>query len=202
MERLVGAIAFRAKFLTGGGNSTRRKPVRAGDAQVKAKLDLDSYLPYLVNRVGTIIAEQFGAEALAPYRLSIAMWRVMAVLASRGGQRQIDLADLTSIDVSTLSRLVTRLVAMGVVSRTRSANSTREVVVKLTAKGNAQVARLVPIAHDYEAAAIAGVRPEELAILKSSLRRVFTNMKNRQQTMSAPRRLPKRNRVRRAAAAE
>ena len=74
-----------------------------------AKLDLDNYLPYLVNRVGTIIAEQFGGEALAPYRLSIAMWRVMAVLASKGGQRQIDLADLTSIDASTLSRLVTRL---------------------------------------------------------------------------------------------
>jgi MarR family transcriptional regulator, organic hydroperoxide resistance regulator len=147
--------------------------------QVKAKLDLDNYLPYLVNRVGTIIAEQFGAEALAPHRLSIAMWRVMAALASRGGQRQIDLADLTSIDVSTLSRLVTRLVAMGVVSRTRSASSTREVAVKLTAKGQAQVARLVPLARAYEAAAIAGLRPEELAILKSSLRRVFANMKNR-----------------------
>src|ERR1700732_2079163 len=145
-----------------------------------------------------MLAEQFGAEALAPYRLSIAMWRVMAVLASRGGPRQIDLADLTSIAVSTLSRLL----SMGVVSRTRSANSTREVVVKLTAKGNAQVARLVPIAHDYEAAAIAGVRPEELAVVKTSLRRVFANMKKRQQTLSAPRRLPKRNRVRRAAAAE
>jgi DNA-binding MarR family transcriptional regulator len=91
---------------------------------------------------------------------------------------------------------------MGVVSRTRSANSTREVVVKLTAKGKAQVERLVPIAHDYEAAAIAGVRPEELANLKSSLRRVFANMKNRQQTMSAPGPSPKRNRVRHAAAAE
>jgi len=198
----VATVAIQAKFLTGGGNSTRRKAVGAGDAQVKPTLDLDNYLPYLVNRVGTIIAEQFGAEALAPYRLSIAMWRVMAMLATRGGQRQIDLADLTSIDVSTLSRLVTRLVAMGVVSRTRSASSTREVVVKLTAKGKAQVARLVPIARDYEAAAIAGVRPEELAIVKSSLRRVFANMKNRQQSMNAPRQLSKRNRLRRAAAAE
>ena len=34
-----------------------------------AKLDLDNYLPYLVNRVGTIIADQYGGEALAPYRL-------------------------------------------------------------------------------------------------------------------------------------
>ena len=56
------------------------------------KLDLGDYLPYLVNRVGTIIADQFGEEALAPHGLSIAMWRVMAVLASNGSQRQIDLA--------------------------------------------------------------------------------------------------------------
>ncbi len=143
------------------------------------KLDLDNYLPYLVNRVGTIIAEQFGAEALAPYRLSIAMWRVMAVLASKGGQRQIDLAGLTSIDASTLSRLVTRMVRLGVVSRTRSASSTREVVVKLTAKGKMQVARLIPVAREYEAIAIAGVRPGELAGLKSGLRRIYANMKSR-----------------------
>ncbi len=157
-----------------------------------ATLDLDNYLPYLVNRVGTIIADQWGGEALAPYRLSIAMWRIMAVLASKGGQRQIDLADLTSIEVSTLSRLVTRLVRMGIVSRTRSASSTREVVVKLTAKGKAQVARLVPLARDYEAAAIAGVRPEELATVKSALRRMYANMKARRPTTGAARATPRR----------
>ena len=154
---------------------------------MNAKLDLDNYLPYLVNRVGTIIADQYGEEALAPYGLSIAMWRIMAALASKGGQRQIDLADLTSIEVSTLSRLVTRLVRMGAVSRTRSASSTREVVVKLTAKGKAQVARLVPLAREYEAAAIAGVRPEELATVKSALRRMYANMKARHPASAADR---------------
>jgi DNA-binding MarR family transcriptional regulator len=195
-------VTMPAKLLTGAANSTRRKAARAGDAQVKATLDLDNYLPYLVNRVGTIIAEQFGAEALAPCHLSIAMWRVMAVLASKDGQRQIDLADLTSIDVSTLSRLVTRLVAIGVVSRTRSANSTREVVVKLTAKGKTLVGRLVPIAHDYEAVASAGVSAEDLATLKNSLRRVYANMKNRQRAAAAEGQPQKRGRVRRAEAAE
>ena len=162
-----------------------------------ARLDLDNYLPYLVNRVGTIIAEQFGAEALAPYRLSIAMWRVMAVLASKGSQRQIDLAGLTSIDASTLSRLVTRLVRLGVVSRTRSASSTREVVVSLTAKGKAQVARLIPMAREYEAIAIAGVPPGELAGLKSGLRRIYANMKNRETSTRQARALPRRDHVRR-----
>src|ERR1700760_1457755 len=115
------------------------------------RLDLGDYLPYLVNRVGSIIAEQFGEEALASHGLSIAMWRVMAALASTGGQRQIDLADLTSIDSSTLSRLVSRLVHLGIVTRTRSATSNREVVVKLSAKGASLVADLIPIARAFEA---------------------------------------------------
>ncbi len=143
------------------------------------KIDLADYLPYLVNRVGTIIADQFGAEALAPYRLSIAMWRVMAVLASNGGQRQIDLADLTSIDASTLSRLVTRLVRIGLATRTRSASSNREVVVKLTPEGRAIVVRLIPIARQYETVAAAGLSSKELAMLKRCLRRVYDNMKSR-----------------------
>src|ERR1700687_622645 len=149
-----------------------------------AKLDLADYLHYLVNRVRTIIAEQFGADALARHGLSIAEWRVLAVLASNGGQRQIDLADLTSIEASTLSRLVSRLVRMGIVTRTRSANSKREGVVKLSAKGTTLVGRLIPIARGYEAAAIAGITPSELAALKRCLRRMYGNMKSRQASLA------------------
>jgi DNA-binding MarR family transcriptional regulator len=107
------------------------------------------------------------------------MWRVMVVLENTGSQRQIDLADLTSIDASTLSRLVTRLVRMGLVTRARSANSDREVAVELSAKGAALVARLVPIAREFEAAAITGLSPEELALVKRCLRRMFANMNDR-----------------------
>lgn len=149
-----------------------------------SKLDLGEYLPYLVNRVGNIIADQFGDAALAPHDLSIAMWRVMAVLASRGSQRQIDVVDLTSIEASTLSRLVTRLIRMGLVTRARSASSNREVSVKLSAKGQALVARLIPIAREYEAAAIAGLSPADVAVLKRCLRRMYGNMKTRPAAMS------------------
>jgi MarR family transcriptional regulator, organic hydroperoxide resistance regulator len=155
-----------------------------------AKLNLADYLPYLVNRVGNIIADQFGEEALAPHGLSIAMWRVMAALASTGGQRQIDLADLTSIDSSTLSRLVTRLVRLGLVTRTRSASSNREVAVKLSPKGSALVAHLIPIGLEFEAAAITGLAPEELMTLKRCLRRMYGNMKARPAAADArPKRL-------------
>jgi MarR family transcriptional regulator, organic hydroperoxide resistance regulator len=157
---------------------------------VKPALSLGDYLPYLVNRLGSIIAERFGEEALAPHGLSIAVWRVMAALSASGSQRQIDLAELTSIDASTLSRLVTRLVRLGLATRTRSASSNREVIVALSAKGSALVARLIPLAKAIEADASAGLSAEELAVLKRSLRRMYANMKSRRAAANGSR--PKR----------
>ena len=154
-------------------------PLRELTVTRATKLDLGDYLPYLANRVGNIIADQFGATALSLHGLSIAMWRVMAVLAANGSQRQTDLADLTSIDSSTLSRMVTRLVRMRLVTRTRSTQSNREGAVELSAKGKALVAELIPIARDYEAIAIAGLSREELDVLKNCLRRIYANMKSR-----------------------
>jgi MarR family transcriptional regulator, organic hydroperoxide resistance regulator len=141
-----------------------------------AKLELDNYLPYLVNRVGNIVAEQFGAEALAPYGLSIAMWRVMAALSSTGEQRHTDLADLTSIEVSTLSRIVTRLVRMGLAARAPSRTSGREVAVALTQRGRDLVNRLIPFGLQYETLASSGLSEQEMATLRDLLRRIYANL--------------------------
>ena len=61
-------------------------------------LVLDNYLPYLINRVGSAVAETYTAQALDKRNLSLAMWRVLAALSSNGEQRQIDLVAMTSID--------------------------------------------------------------------------------------------------------
>jgi DNA-binding MarR family transcriptional regulator len=114
------------------------------------RLDLAIYLPYLVNRRGSALVENFTASALAQHDVNIDAWRVMAVLANQGAQRQIDLAALTSVEVSTLSRLVTRMVRMGLVTRRRSESSNREVVVELAAKGKGLVKRIIPLAHRLE----------------------------------------------------
>ena len=79
------------------------------------QLDLSEFFPYLINRVGSALVERFSAEALDGRRLSIAMWRVLAALSANGGVRQIDVAEMTSTEVSTLSRLITRLMRLGLV---------------------------------------------------------------------------------------
>jgi len=139
-------------------------------------LDLDDYLPYLVNRVGSALVSNFTKDALVSERLSIAMWRVLAVLSNNGEQRQIDLAEMTSIDVSTLSRLVTRLVSRGLVTRRRSKTNSREVVVQLSAKGRKVVDRVIPIAKRLETRAVAGLPSKELAAVKRGLQRIFRNL--------------------------
>src|SRR5262249_55556557 len=135
----------------------RNLPIVAKPPHKPPSFDFSEYLPYLINRVGAALVEDFVQSALAHRRLSIAMWRVLAVLSSDGGQRQIDVAGKTSIDVSTLSRVVTRLVKIGLVTRTRSATNSREVVVRLTAKGTAVVTQVIPKAIAAEQTAIADV---------------------------------------------
>src|SRR5262245_15751678 len=110
------------------------------------RLDLANYLPYLVNRLGSALVENFTATALAQHDLNIDAWRVLAVLSNQGAQRQIDLAERSSIEVSTLSRLITRMVRMGLVTRRRSESSSREVIVELAGKGKSLVKHIVPLA--------------------------------------------------------
>ena len=138
-------------------------------------LDLSEYLPYLINRIGSALVERM-QEELSPHGLSIAMWRVLAVLSDIDKQRQIDIAEMTAIDVSTMSRLISRLIKMGLVSRVRSDTNNREVIVELTPKGRALVNRLIPRARELEAQAIAGIPAADLAITRETLRRMFRNM--------------------------
>ncbi len=138
-------------------------------------LDLGNYLPYLLNRVGFALVEHFTADALKAHGLSIDMWRVLAALSNNGGQRQVDLSGMTSIDASTMSRLVSRLVRIGLVTRSRSETSNREVLVALSPKGRALVQRLIPIAVKLEQTASAGLTAKELAVMKRLLSRIYRN---------------------------
>ena len=142
----------------------------------RPRLDLSGYFPYLINRVGAALVERFSADALAGAKLNIATWRVLAALSNNGGLRQIDLAAMTSTEVSTLSRLISRLVQMKLVKRTRSTTSNREVTVELTPRAKALVARLIPIAEELQDKATQGLPQQDLDAAKRVLRRMHENL--------------------------
>lgn len=142
----------------------------------KQRLDLDNYLPYLLNRVGFAMVDSFTAEALKDNGLSIDMWRVLAALSNADELRQVDLSTKTSIDASTMSRIVSRLVHMGLVTRSRSKTSSREVLVALSPKGGTLVQRLIPVAHQLEDTTAADLPAKDLAVVKRALRHFYDNL--------------------------
>jgi DNA-binding MarR family transcriptional regulator len=154
-------------------------PGKAGvrlDPRFEARLDLSSYFPYLINRVGSLFVVAYTTEALDREDLTIAMWRVLAALSNNGGQRQIDLAERTSIEVSTLSRIVARLLRRGLITRKRSRDDNREFAVALSPAGQKLVRKLIPIARVQEKQAIAGLSPRDLEAARRVLRAMYGNL--------------------------
>ena len=113
-------------------------------------LRLNNYLPYLVNRIGPPIEAGF-AEPLAEAGITLQMWRVLAVLYEYGNQPVGALSQLTSIHISTLSRLVGRMARKDLVSRRRDGGDARSIIVHLLKAGRAKADMLIPHAAAYEA---------------------------------------------------
>jgi DNA-binding MarR family transcriptional regulator len=148
----------------------------------RARLQLDDFLPYLINRVGVALVAHFTEQALARHQVTIDMWRVLAALSDNGRQRQIDLAGMTSIEASTMSRMVTRLTHRGLVNRNRSRTNGREVVVELTARGKTLVNQLIPVALSVESSAIGAVGARDVTRIKQVLHRMYANLTQRPQS--------------------
>ncbi len=136
---------------------------------------LDGYLPYLLNRAGARIATAF-SEEVRPLGASLQTWRVLAALHERDGRRMGDLSETTSIEVSTLTRLVDNMESKGLVSRRRDATDARAVTLHATLAGRRLTRRLLPIAERYEAVSLRGFEAREAEALKAALRRLYANM--------------------------
>jgi DNA-binding MarR family transcriptional regulator len=140
-----------------------------------APLQLDRYLPYLINRVGVSLAMRF-STALRQAGITLQDWRVLAALREQDGQRLTELAQRTSIEVSTLSRLVGGLEVSGLVSRNRNSGDARAIAIRLTAAGAAVTATLTPAAQQLETIAVTGLSQAEIVQLKSLLGRIYANL--------------------------
>lgn len=136
---------------------------------------LDDYLPYLLNRAGARIAASF-TEVVRGYGITLPMWRVLAALNEKNGQRMNELAQRTSIDASTLSRVVDGMEARGLARRARDGADARSIVVASTPAGRELTAKIVPLAHYYEQITLRGFGEREARLLKRMLIRLYSNM--------------------------
>jgi DNA-binding MarR family transcriptional regulator len=84
------------------------------------------------------------ARSLAEHEteVSVQQYRALVVLASRGPQRPVDLAEALGVDPSTATRLCDRLVDKRLISRRRQAGDRREVRLDLSERGRSLLAQV------------------------------------------------------------
>ena len=142
---------------------------------MKNSFALADFVPYLLNRAGVRIGLAF-ARDIEPLGVTLPMWRVMVALWENGDRRLGDIAERTSIDISTLSRLLGTLQRKKFIVRRRSGKDGRALSVSLTEKGRAMTERIIPIASHYEEVATRGMKQTDLQRLKKMLVKLFSNM--------------------------
>lgn len=110
-----------------------------------AKLELSQHLPYLIRHVYGQL-EAASAGRLAQFGVNVAVWRILAVLWQHGDLAHRELSELTSIEVSTLSRVSKAVQRDGLIRRKRTVEDQRTVRVTLTDKGRDLVQQIIPSA--------------------------------------------------------
>jgi DNA-binding MarR family transcriptional regulator len=144
---------------------------------------LSASFPYIVRRVGLRIGELFD-RAVAPYGVDVSMYRVIAALAESDRQQLGQLGEVTTIELSTLSRLVGTMSARGLLTRRRPRGNGRIVEISLSVKGRRLAADLMPVAVRFEAAAVKGLGEGEIARLKAQLEAAYRNLDRLEEELS------------------
>lgn len=102
--------------------------------------------------------------------ITIAQYRTLVVLASRGPQKLADLAGQLAVTPPTAGRMCDRLVRRGLVTRHRGHDDRRVVRIHLTAAGRRVVDEATRQRRVYLAAILAEIPPGRRAELAGALR--------------------------------
>ena len=132
-------------------------------------------IPYLIHRIAVRIEDSMNKKA-KKYGLRLPEMRVLMRLLNGGDMRVGDLALQTSIEASALSHILKRLSNDGWLTRTRSVEDNRTVVVSLTPKGRELATMLRPYIRNYNDRAVRSVPTAEIAVLRKVLDEIYENL--------------------------
>jgi DNA-binding MarR family transcriptional regulator len=110
-----------------------------------ARLDLFKFVPFRLNRLAAEVSSTLSTEYQARYGLDIPEWRVLATLGFRNEACSAQyIAHCTRTHKSTISRAVTALMTRRLVERVENKDDRREFALRMTRKGKALYAKLIP----------------------------------------------------------
>ena len=116
----------------------------------------------------TMIAVATRSLGAVAEETTIAQYRALVVLASRGPQRMVDLAEALEVAPSTAGRMCDRLVRKGLIRRHRARADRRSVLVSITAAGRQVVDEATARRRELIAAILGNLpRARQLAVAEA-----------------------------------
>ncbi|MGY6269946.1 MarR family winged helix-turn-helix transcriptional regulator [Achromobacter denitrificans] len=134
---------------------------------------VDGYLAYLLAQASQRISAEFHLQVKAA-GLSVTQWRVLASLQGSAGETIGTLAVLAITKQPTLSKVVQRMEAEGLVARTGVRADRRQTRVCITAKGSNLITALCEQALQHQKAVLAPFGEEKAAQLIDMLEVLMT----------------------------
>lgn len=148
------------------------------------KYPLAETLPYKITQVTTafndIVSNWFDKNGA-----SIPVYRALVVLRDGKVRSLKELAQITHVEQSTLSRHVGAMVKSGLITRCRPEENGRIVQIAITDKGHALCDVLTPFVEDLEATMLQGIAPEVAEALKSALTQIEDNLNAMREKVAA-----------------
>ena len=156
---------------------------------------LDDLLLYRLSRLIAVGGSMVIRLCEGRFGITRREWRLIATLASRGELNSSQLAGHAQLDRARTSKAVGSLVAKGLLSRTHPAGDRRQVLLGLTASGQALYDELFPLVSRINADLLGALDEGTAARLDDALRRLQAPAER----MAGEAVLPKADRSRRGA---
>lgn len=135
----------------------------------EGELKLDAYLPYRLSVASNAVSGLIARAYQDRFALTVPQWRLICVLAEDGGLTQGQIVARTVMDKVTVSRAAQGLLKRHLVVRSDHDEDGRSHVLALSEEGASLYGEIAPLALAYESALIAGLSPEEVALVKRLL---------------------------------
>lgn len=135
-------------------------------------------LGFLLGDAARLLRRSFDVRARVS-EVTRPQWRVLVLLKRFDSSTQVNLADMLDVEPITLSRMVDRLQAAGLVERRADTSDRRMWRLHLTAEGEQKIEALRPTALALFDDALAGLDPAERLKLEAMLNIIRSNLTRR-----------------------